>query len=222
MKFGLCLLFHVSVSSEEVSRACARVFEPLALATGAIAGACAPARVGVSRGQHAQQGRTTAGTARTSTPTNPGDSPGPFKPIMHRCVFLRIRFVHQTKPPQGETRPRSAGPRFAIPLGREEPEFLPARPSWHRIAVSPLGTNHADQLAMVKRECSPAHRPFTTKTAIRIIARSRSSNRLASHLSHRTTRQFNFGPRHFWRFNDSDDQRGEAGGKAISPQPHQN
>jgi hypothetical protein len=31
-----------------------------------------------------------------------------------------------------------------------------------------------------------------------------------------------FDPRHFWRFNDSDDQKGEATGKAISPQPRQN
>ena len=104
-RFGLRLLCStVSMSSEEVSPAVGRKVVRIVSARCRSDRWCVPtARVGVGRGQHAQQGRATAGTTRTNSTTNPGDGPGPFKPVMHRCVFLGIRFVHQTKPPQGET-----------------------------------------------------------------------------------------------------------------------
>ena len=201
-----------------------RFFEPLALATGPIAGACTPARVGVSRSQHAQQGRTTAGTTRPGTPTNPGNRPGPFKPIMHRCVFLSSnRFVHQTKPPQGETRPRYQVHASPFPWSRKEPEFLPARPSWLRIVVSPLSSVQKSRGSTCDSQAIRIafHRPFTTKTAIRIIAWSRSQiARQVSITSDNSSIYFD--PRHFWRSDDSDDQKGEAVGKAFLPQPRQN
>jgi len=114
-RFGLVfsLVPFVGRSSTKISPAWAAVFERLAFA----AGATATARVGVGRGQHAQQGGATAGTTHASSPPYPGDGPGPFKPIMRRCVFLGFRIVHQTKLPRGETRPKKAGLRSTHSVG---------------------------------------------------------------------------------------------------------
>ena len=56
-----------------------------------------------------------------------------------------------------------------------------------------------------------SHRPFTTKTAIRIIAWSRSLKSPGKSSITSDNSSINFDPRHFWRFDDSDDQKGEAG-----------
>ena len=66
----------------------------------------AAARIDIRGGQHSQQGRTAASTARVSSAAHSCDSSGPFKPVMQRCVFLGFRFVHRTRPPRVETRPK--------------------------------------------------------------------------------------------------------------------
>ena len=48
----------------------------------------------------------TTRTTRVNSAPHPGNSPGPLKPIMHRCDFLGFRLVHRTIPPRGETRPK--------------------------------------------------------------------------------------------------------------------
>ena len=100
-----------------------------AVGTRALADSAVAAGIDVSRGQHAQQSCAPAGTCRTSTPANPCHCSCPLKPIMQRCVFLGLKFIHRTKPPQGETRPvtrayvlHSLGPRGShVPL---------STPSW--------------------------------------------------------------------------------------------
>ena len=84
----------------------ARSIRSRTLAAGAISGSRAAARIRVRGGQHAEQGRAAAGTARVSPAAHTRDGSGPFKPFMQRCVFLRFHFVHRTKPPRVETRPR--------------------------------------------------------------------------------------------------------------------
>ena len=95
-----------------------------ALADGAIRRSTASARIDISRGQHVQKGRPTAGATRPRSSTNPGNRPCVHKPIMHRCVLLRFRIIHRQKPPKEKRDPKyrstlhhSLGPRGTrIPL----------------------------------------------------------------------------------------------------------
>ena len=76
------------------------------LTASAIGGTGAAARIRVGGGQHAEQGRTAAGTTRVRPAAHTRHGSGPLKPFMQRCVFLRFHFVHRTKPPRVETRPK--------------------------------------------------------------------------------------------------------------------
>ena len=150
-----------------------------ALAAGAIGSACTTIRVGVSRGQHVQQGRATPARPERTPRRTRATAPAHSKPSCKGAFFLEFdSFIRQN--PHKQKRDPVRRSSFAIPLGREEPEFLTARPSWHLIVVSPQGTNHADQLATVPRRHSPPIALSRPKTAIRIIAWSRFTNRLAS------------------------------------------
>jgi hypothetical protein len=95
-----------------------------ALASSSIRRSTASARIDISRGQHVQQGRPTAGATRTHSSTNPGNRPRIHEPIMHWCVLLGFRIIHRQKPPKEKRDPKyrstlhhSLGPRGTrIPL----------------------------------------------------------------------------------------------------------
>jgi len=93
----------------------------LALAAGSITDPSAATRVDISGGQHAEQGRATAGTAGPHATADPGNGPGPLKPIIHRCDFLGFRLIHRTLPPRGETRPKQQVYAPPFPWARRNP-----------------------------------------------------------------------------------------------------
>ncbi len=84
----------------------------------------ASARIDISRGQHVQKGRPTAGATRPHSSVNPGNRPRVHEPIMHRCGLLGFRIIHRQKPPKEKRDPKyrstlhhSLGPRGTrIPL----------------------------------------------------------------------------------------------------------
>ena len=147
-----------------------------ALAAGSIGGSCSAARIHISGGQHSQQGRTAAGTTRVSTAAHSGDSSGPLKPIMQRCVFLRFRFVHRTRPPQVETRPKQQV--YAPPFHwaeRNPNSTRQGRPGIVRQPDPPEDrpVDSADHLAKKLGSVEAQSRENTPKSAIGTIARSR-------------------------------------------------
>ncbi|MEA2629989.1 MAG: hypothetical protein QOE66_208, partial [Chloroflexota bacterium] len=97
-----------------------------------IARAAPTGRVGIQRGQHAQQGGTPTGAGRLAAATHPGHGPRPDKTIVHRCSSLGIRLAHQTSPPKDDV-PSIAGTRPPIRCAEKNPN--PTRPP-HAVLTS--------------------------------------------------------------------------------------
>jgi hypothetical protein len=153
----------------------------------ALANSTAPGGIGISRGQHAQQGRPTAGSGRLPTTSHASDSACPFKPSMHRCGFLGLRFIHRQKLPTSRNATQTTGPRSTNPLGRKEPEFPPATPSWPRSTRFPrrtLGWRGKGQLPIILIHDRNSSGPHDEPRCYR--ARSRAPSAGCESLSHRT------------------------------------
>ena len=131
---GSHLSCSVNCVSGEVSRGCGPRCGPSALATGSIAGPRTTTRVGICGGQHAQQGRATARAIRSEHRDEPGRRPRPIQTHHAKVRFSWNSIRSSDKTPTRRNATQIRGPRSTIPLGQEEPKFLPARPSWHRSA----------------------------------------------------------------------------------------
>ncbi len=102
---------------------------PSTLAGGPIADPAAPTRIHIGGGEHAQERRAAPRPIRPDATAYPGDRPCPFETLMQRCGLLGLRFVHRTRLPRVETRPKqqvhaphSIGPRGTrIPRGGGHP-----------------------------------------------------------------------------------------------------
>jgi hypothetical protein len=108
-----------------------------ALRARAIANPTTPGGIGIGRGEHTQQGRTTASAGGLATTTHPSDSACPLESSMHRCGFLGLRFIHRQKLPTSRNATRNRGSTLHHSIGPGEPEFHPASPSWLRSLLTP-------------------------------------------------------------------------------------
>ena len=166
-------------------------FEPLALATGAIAGSPAAARIDISGGQHSQQGRTTAGAARVGHRGGPGRRPRPTQTHHAQVRFSWISIRSSTKTPtrrnvtqnSRSTLHHSLGPRGTrIPPGTAVLASVTAR-SAGTVGHSPRGsTREGTELSV-----TPVPR-YHAQASDQNDRLQPSLDRQTKSLCHRTTR----------------------------------
>jgi hypothetical protein len=126
------------------------------------------------------------------------DSSSPLKPIMQRCVFLRFRFVHRTRPPRVETRPKQQV--YAPPFHWAERNPNSARHDHPGNIDNPIrrkpAFDSADHLA--KRQGSKEPQLAKTRPSQRpeqsLEANLQSPNQVSMSSDNSS---FNFHPRHF-------------------------
>jgi hypothetical protein len=129
-----------------------------------------------------------------------GRQPRPIQTHHAEVRFSWISVRSSNKTPKSRNATQRAGLRSTIPLGRAEPEFHPARPSWHR-THSPIHGNtrlveSADHLA--KKLGSGAASLAKTRPSQRLEQSLKAVLRSPNQVSMSSDNSsFNFHPRHF-------------------------
>ena len=161
--------------------------DPSTLAAAAVTGAATTARVGISRGQHAQQGGATAGDDREH-PDEPEQRPRPIQTHHAQVRFSWNSIRSSDKTPTRRNATQISRSTLHHSLGPRGTRIPPGTAVLASVIASVRSAQPADQLAMARRDRSP---PIAHSRPRRRSEQSPGAvlpNRLAMSLSHRTTR----------------------------------